>query len=709
MKKLTFYFLILFYVIGLRGYSDPIDIELAALVAKNIYYERINLNMQVLSYDDIQPVLLKVQSHDNSNDYFIFGIKDKRGFVIVAADNEVIPILGYSIDNSFDTVQIPEVINDWLFSYSNQINYVRNNHLKADQNIKKQWKKYSYGAIIPTRDILSSGTLLKSVWGQGSDYNSQIPFHYPVGCVALSMGEVMRYFKSPTKGTGFHSYQSNIGYLDANFGNTTYQWQNMPDTLTGKSTPTQINAVGILLRHCGISVETYYTGSGSGSNLYEIPDALTTYFNYSTANYIVKSQYNDYVWEGILVSQINSRRPVIYGGMVPDNSVGHAFVCDGYQGSESNYQFHFDWGWNGSYNGYFSLSSLNPGTSNFNKTQQAVININPYKLALNGDLVISSNPVRRYSSFSVKTKITNFNTLDYKGSFDVVLIDTSGSVALIIDSITGKTLAQDYVYSFTFNSKKITIPIGNYSLAIRYKNSSGNMTLLPQYLYNNPVPFQIINGYPGNNLTLDSQLIITPNPVVAFDSFTVSVNLINFDTLKDFRGDICAGFYNPGNGIVDLIDTPRTCLLLAPLEHYSSTIFFHCNSFFQYDGIYKFGIFQRESEVYEWSVICPGLYLNPIDLRVINTSGVLNKEKEDEFFFIYPNPSKGIFTIKLLRQNGKPVRVCVFDINGKIVQTTDISPFQSSSHFDLTSKKKGIYILEIINGDYQTRKMITLL
>jgi len=711
MKKLIFSFILLFNVIVLISYSDPIDVEHAKSVAKNLYFERMNLHRMVLSYDDIEPVLIKTQCHGILIDYFVFNINiigGKNGFVIVSADNDVIPILGFSLENSFDTFQIPEVVTDWLLCYSNQINYVRKNHLKADENIETQWEKYSKGAIIPARDIQSSGTLLKSVWGQGNYYNSLIPFHNPVGCVALSMGEVMRYYNYPIKGTGYHSYQSNIGFLDANFGNTTYMWQNMPDGLNCESSSQQVNAVSTLLRHCGISVETYYTPSGSGSNIFKIPDALTTYFNYCSAKYLLKSKYYDYVWEGILINEIDNRKPVIYGGMLPDNSEGHAFVCDGYQGSESNYQFHFDWGWNSTYNGYFTLSSLNPGTYDFNSTQQSVININPHKIALNGDLIISSNPVRQYYSFSVKAKITNFNSDDYRGSFDVVLSDTSGSVVLILDSITGKILAQDYVYSFTFNSKKITLPVGNYSLAVRYKNSSGNMVLLPEYFFNNPVPFQVIRGYPGNTISLDSQLIITPNPVIASDSFNVSINLVNFDTLNTFRGDIGAGFYDPVYEIADLIDTPRIGFTLAPLEQFSSPMIIHCKSFFRYDGLYKFGIFHRQSEDYDWSLINPGLYINPIDLQVINTSNVFGNIKNDPNILIYPNPSNGNFTINLFRQTEKNIEMKVYDINGKIVQIINKKDIPGTFQFDMSSHKKGIYILEIINGDYISRKMITI-
>ena len=44
--------------------------------------------------------------------------------------------------------------------------------------------------------------------------------------------------------------------------------------------------------------------------------------------------------------------------MVRSSSVGHEFVCDGYDG---NGYFHFNWGWGGMSDGYFLLDALNPG------------------------------------------------------------------------------------------------------------------------------------------------------------------------------------------------------------------------------------------------------------------------------------------------------------------------------------------------------------
>ena len=60
------------------------------------------------------------------------------------------------------------------------------------------------------------------------------------------------------------------------------------------------------------------------------------------------------------------------------NGIGnHAFVCDGYDSDGSNVWFHFNFGWDGYCDGYFSINSLNPSIYNFNNHQKAIFYIYP--------------------------------------------------------------------------------------------------------------------------------------------------------------------------------------------------------------------------------------------------------------------------------------------------------------------------------------------
>ncbi|MBO7629572.1 MAG: C10 family peptidase, partial [Bacteroidales bacterium] len=51
--------------------------------------------------------------------------------------------------------------------------------------------------------------LITAKWGQGSPYNALCPPNTPVGCVAVAMGQVMRYWGYPEHGIDSHSYTYN--------------------------------------------------------------------------------------------------------------------------------------------------------------------------------------------------------------------------------------------------------------------------------------------------------------------------------------------------------------------------------------------------------------------------------------------------------------------------------------------------------------------
>jgi hypothetical protein len=63
-------------------------------------------------------------------------------------------------------------------------------------------------------------------------------------------------------------------------------------------------------------------------------------------------------------------RPMVFSGF---GTAGHAFNIDGFNKDH----FHVNWGWSGSYNGYYLLTALKPGTSDFSQGEGAVMGAFP--------------------------------------------------------------------------------------------------------------------------------------------------------------------------------------------------------------------------------------------------------------------------------------------------------------------------------------------
>ncbi len=209
----------------------------------------------------------------------------------------------------------------------------------------------------------------------------------------------MNYWEFPATGVSEHHYTDpDYGYLSADFSQGNYDWANMPDN-SGN------DAIAKLMYHVGIAADMDYDAGGSGAQIYDAAMALANYFKYdqTTLNFFQKDNFTNTDWINILKSELDASRPVLYAGF-SDASGGHAFVFDGYNGSD---QFHVNWGWSGAYNGYFSIGALSPGTMNFNDSNQIVTGIHPSSTGTDKFYM-----VKQYSNFP--------NTSEYPGYIDGV-------------------------------------------------------------------------------------------------------------------------------------------------------------------------------------------------------------------------------------------------------------------------------------------------
>ena len=317
---------------------------------------------------------LELSSLSNQQIY-IFNRSDSESFAIISASDAAYPILAYSSDKAFPTENIPPSVQNFLDFYTDQIQQIEAENLPATSQITEAWQKYSSETFMPERSRDVVEPLISSLWNQCKYYNDMCPEdaegvdgHVPVGCVATAMSQLLHYHQYPLQGTGQHSYYSDYGQHSANYGETTYNWDNIPNYLTDYN-----DDLAQLGYQCGVAVEMNYAPHGSGAYTSNVADALEDYFDYNTAvNYQSKNDYSDVEWSNMLKDNLDDNLPMEYSGS--SESSGHAFICDGYQGED---YFHFNWGWDGLFNGYYYLDNLNPRTSNFSMWQGAVLDVYP--------------------------------------------------------------------------------------------------------------------------------------------------------------------------------------------------------------------------------------------------------------------------------------------------------------------------------------------
>lgn len=282
-----------------------------------------------------------------SEDYYLFNIGESEGFIIVASDGRPSPILGYSTEGSISRENMPKACVEWL-----------------DANVSSvSIDNYNSKAI--SYPDFKVGPLLKSSWDQKDPYNRHCPIdktsgkHTATGCVATAAAQVMHYYKYPAQAVGKVEYEDRLQNELRSFDFSVMpliDWNNITDTYTSESSEKECDAVAELMNAVAHGARMQFSSETSLTYNYNAGHALIDFFGYHPdMHYYERALISDEEWIAIITAELKAGRPVLYEGA--NASIGHAFVCDGYDGKG---YFHINWGWNGLSDGYYSLSLLNP-------------------------------------------------------------------------------------------------------------------------------------------------------------------------------------------------------------------------------------------------------------------------------------------------------------------------------------------------------------
>ena len=334
-----------------------------------------------------------------NDSYYVFN-NDAGGFVIIAGDDAVAPVLGYTSTGAFDANRLPEGLKDLLKSY--------------EQQIAALGKNYKANTTSTRAEFTGEKLLNTAKWNQGVPFNKYIPNNYVTGCVATAGAIVMKHHGYPAKGVGSHSYNWNGKNLTASFEHD-YDWANMPAKYTDGNDEA-FDGVARLMSDLGIAVNMQYANGGSASALEDLVTALKKYFGYSKyARLLTMKDLGAEVWNGRLRAEIDANRPILYAAS-DANVGGHSFVIDGYK-DES---FSVNWGWGGYCDGFYRIGALNPEADGkplgdqYNSSQAAVFALQPS----DGKEVISNLGFIKVDGY---LETMNMNVTDVKVGKDLTL------------------------------------------------------------------------------------------------------------------------------------------------------------------------------------------------------------------------------------------------------------------------------------------------
>jgi len=515
--------------------------------------------------------------------YYIFNVGEK-GFVIVSGDDIAVPVLGYSDAGIYDPENLPPNFVYYLDDFlAKEIEQAIKQDVPQSEKIKTQWETCLSGEAATLRATTAVLPLLGQdnqsgsiAWNQYAPYNNLCPVdpqnnnNSLTGCVATAMAQIMRYYEYPKFGNGniggYTTQTRKISIPQIDISTFQYDWGNMiPNYSATLSSQAQKDAVANLMYHCGISVQMDYTYSeGSAAPIKSAALALRDNFRYSQSiDYKVRSYFSNVEWDALIKMEIDNNRPVLYGGQDPDNG-GHAFVCDGYDNFGN---FHFNWGWGGSVNGYFPTTALNPQNYVFNDDQEIITNIIPdsggeksYEInILSGtDISTSRTTLDRGESFLVDASFVNTGLYDFTGNVGIAIVDASDNIMNVISQYS-ISLNQGYYYAdykFMCTIPQTAIP-GSCRIRVVYKSAdSSEWTIVKGSLgYADVLTLTISDNPPRTHgISIMDGLKSSATAVDKGQSFTVSAQFINIGE-DSMTGDYGAALVDGSDKILEVTGT----------------------------------------------------------------------------------------------------------------------------------------------------------
>ena len=537
MAKRSFLLVTMLIATAISVFSENVTVRTAQRAAQSFLNSKLHSNIDIHLIDFAEEAPFP--------NLYIFG--DEHCFVIIAADNSVHPVLGYSTEGGFGTETIPENTYEWLKAYDEEIDFVKENRWEPSDEIILEWNNLLSGIGLTPKSRNSVDPLLRTKWNQNAPFNDLCPAnpagpngHCYAGCVATAMAQVMNYWEHPVKGDGTHSYtHPYYGSQYANFGSTTYDWDNMKNYYSRGYNDAEALAVATLMYHCGVSINIDYASSGTGGKLQTSVYALSHYFNY-TPNIEYRSKsigttiyYTDSLWIEMLKQELDLERPIPYRGLRETENVGHAFVCDGYD--ENNY-FHFNWGWSGKCDGYFLIGDLspqrdhteNPNNRTYDRNNGAIFNCYPKTPNINPPANINSVVNER----------------------NVTITWNSVSNAVYYRLYRDGELIANNLLTTSYTDSNVTYGIHSYY--VKSVKSDGTMSLkssttIAEVHFSGPTPSELQASVSENNVTLSWQTPGSENAVLQYGTGSM-VNGFGYDggtywahrypisTLSDYAG-----------------------------------------------------------------------------------------------------------------------------------------------------------------------------
>lgn len=646
------------------------------------------------------------------------------GFLIMSADDAVSPVLAYSLEDDFELDNSAPAALYWLDGYKEMVYQTRQQNASATAEVARQWQELEGTGARATRSEIVA-PLLPSKWNQSKYYNDLCPAddaspfgyggHVPCGCVALAMASVIHYYRYPATGQGSHGYYSSYGYFSVNYSQQNYNYDVMPYSLSKKN-----NEVAKLIFHCAIAVEMGFDPEGSGAQTADCKNALRDYYQYSNDIAVANrgggwgpwggSSYTDEQWIDLLKGDLDNGYPIIYSGYA-ENEGGHAFVCDGY---DSDDLFHFNWGWGGTGNGYYTVATNGSNAvGGFSASQTVVHNIHP--------------PVNSYPNYCQGTVTVNSSA----GSLE----DGSGHLDYQNNMTCNYIIQPENGKSITIGIVDLDLEDGHDYLRIYDANPDNGGNLVAEYTGNtfNPTDCPYIQGplaylrftsdwagtAAGWKIRFTSKRFVTCS---ANTNFTTPTG--TFDDGSDdetyAQDAYCSWIIKPNNATYvrltfsqfDISNEDMVMIYNSETEDDSHLLGTYTGSSLPSAVLSNTGVMRVRfiSDNYiERSGFAASWYSDGVEVQDPEDPEDPENAVSDFNDFsleVYPNPAHEQVNV-LVPASFRNGQLRIADLNGRVVRTLPVNPSSELNVLSVSDLSCGVYVISVMNdNDIALKKLI---
>jgi hypothetical protein len=377
---------------------------------------------------------------------YLFSL-NPQGYIAVSADADFHPIVAYSFSENNSG---PDNDNPLIYlikkDYSNRF---QNKNKLPESIIEKNhlaWESLCHTTISATKDTTfqqwpeagstPTGGWVLTKWNQSAPYNIMCPMDLAAGsrsytgCPATAMAQIINYHQT-LNGTRFsdaddyyHNYGSNQFQIDDDYA--VYGFPSFPqlnlylDTLENKylsKASLTNNDKAALSFTCGVATKTVYNSAGSGTfGVDQAYDGLLR-MGFTTCQ-LLDTSVADPLPQ--VIANIKDTLPALLAVVDAAWSTGHNLVIDGYNTDDF---FHLNFGWGGSYDGWYNIPSGMP--YNLTVFEGIIVDIKPQyasgikeSQANNSALSLFPNPAKEMVQISFHS--------DDAGIYSIVIFDALG-------------------------------------------------------------------------------------------------------------------------------------------------------------------------------------------------------------------------------------------------------------------------------------------